>query len=132
MYKIFKEVILSGDFELSSMLRKIDTMWVKNKITDEEKNELITLARENADPTLSIDIIARLDDHEMRLRKLEEGGTSPAPPSEEYPNFEPNHVYLNGDKVTFEGKKYICKLPEHVDKTTWSPKDYPPYWQEVI
>lgn len=135
MYEIIKSVINSRDFELSDMLKKINTMWVKGKITEIQMNELIELARKNADPNMSVDISGRIDDLEARVRKLEEAGSvqpDPGPGGDpEYPNFQPNHVYVKGDKVTFNGKKYVCILNEYTDKTTWSPGDYPDYWQEV-
>ena len=36
----------------------------------------------------------------------------------------------NGAGVTFESKKYDCIAPEGV-VCTWSPAEYPTYWQEV-
>lgn len=132
MYDVVKSVILSKRFELSDMLKKIDTLWVQGSLADEQKDELIKLARENADPAMSNDIMAQLEDHENRLRKLEAGSEGGgAQPSTEYPEFVPNRVYVKGDKVTFEGRKYVCILNEYTDRTTWSPKDYPAYWQEV-
>ncbi len=130
MYDIIKSVIQSRRFELSDMLRKIDTLWVQGNITDEQRTELINLARENADPEMSNDLAARIEDHERRLRTLEGGGT--VPPTSEYPEYQPNRVYVKGDKVMFKGKKYICVLNEYTDKTTWSPEDYPGYWQQTL
>ena len=53
MYEIIQNVIQSGRYELSDMLKKIDTMWIQGEITEEEKTELVKLAQENADPTSS-------------------------------------------------------------------------------
>ena len=36
MYSVLKNVIMSGNFVLSDMYNKIDTMWIKGKITEEE------------------------------------------------------------------------------------------------
>ena len=51
-------------------------------------------------------------------------------PSEEYPEFKQptgaHDVYMTGDKVTFEGKHYICLK----DNTAHSPKDLPNAWKE--
>lgn len=136
MYEIVKSVILNQRYELSSMLRKIDTLWVQDSLNDEQKSELVSLAREKADPAMSIDIMGRLDDIDARVRKLESknpgGGEVDPGVDPEYPEFQPNHVYMKGDKVTFEGKKYECVLNEYTDKTTWSPGDYPAYWREVV
>ena len=41
MYEIIKQVILSGDYELSDMLNKIKKNCVRGDITDEQETELI-------------------------------------------------------------------------------------------
>ena len=55
-------------------------------------------------------------------------------PSVEYPEYKQptgaHDAYYNGDKVTFEGKKYICIAPEDT-ACVWSPSDYPAYWKLV-
>lgn len=53
MYQVIKNVINSGDYELEALLSRIDTMFVREKITEEQEVELIRLARENADPVNS-------------------------------------------------------------------------------
>lgn len=54
-----------------------------------------------------------------------------ADPSIEYPDFKQptgaHDAYNTGDKVTFNGKHYICKM----DACTWSPSDYPAAWELV-
>lgn len=50
MYEIIKSIIDSGEFELSDMIKKIDTYWIQSDITDEERTNLIALAREKANP----------------------------------------------------------------------------------
>lgn len=131
MYDIAKSVIMSKRFELSDMLKKIDTLWVQGSLTDDQKTELVDLARQNADPAMSADILARLEDIETRLRKLETGSDGGELPSPEYPEYVSGRVYRKGDKVTYKGQKYICVLNEYTDSTTWSPEAYPVYWQEV-
>ena len=48
MYEIIKNVILSKNFKLEDLLSKIDVIWLQSKLSDEEKQALIDLARENA------------------------------------------------------------------------------------
>ena len=43
MYDIVKNVIISGDFRLSDMQTKIDTLWVQGDLTEDERNELIAI-----------------------------------------------------------------------------------------
>ncbi len=49
MYEIIKQVILSGDYELSDMLNKIKKNCVRGDITDEQETELIALAKGKGD-----------------------------------------------------------------------------------
>lgn len=50
MREIIKEVISSGVYNLSDLLRKINTLWLQASLTDQERDELIQLAQENANP----------------------------------------------------------------------------------
>ena len=50
MYDIIKTVISSGRYELSDMLGKIDTIWLQGGLTEEQRTELVELARQNALP----------------------------------------------------------------------------------
>ena len=127
MYDIIKNVIESGRFELVDISKKIDTIWLQSYITDEQREELVELAREKADISQEVDILAKLEDHEQRLRKLEEGGSEP---SDEYPEYIVGHWYYKDDKITFNEKKYICIAPNG-QVCTWSPDEYPAYWQLV-
>ena len=56
-------------------------------------------------------------------------------PSVEWPEWKQptgaQDAYYKGDKVIFEGAKYICIAPEGV-AVVWDPVTYPAYWQEVI
>ena len=136
MYEIIKSVIDSGRYDLSDMLKKIDTIWLQGDITDEQKEELVGFAREKATPENSyaplqkqIDDLATLvADINTRLKTLE--GREPVP-SEEYPPYvQPtgaHDAYNTGDKITENGKKYTCKM----DGCVWPPSVYPDAWEEV-
>ena len=50
MYEAIKNAINNTEFELKATIEKIDTLWIENKITEEQRNELIELAREKANP----------------------------------------------------------------------------------
>ena len=128
MYQIIKNVINSKNYELTSMLKKIDVIWMQNDITDEQRTELIDLARANADMTATMDLYKLVEDLDKRVRALEQGGAST--PVEQYPTFEVGKTYRNGDKVTFEGKHYKCICPSY-SQCVWSPKDYPDYWKQI-
>lgn len=138
MYKIIKDVIESKNYELEDILYKINKMWVESAITEEEKTELDNLARQNANVENSYapiqeqinQIFFILDSIDNRIKKLEEI-EEPTEPTEEYPEYKQptgaHDSYKNGDKITYKGKKYICKM----DNCVWSPEVYPQAWKEV-
>ena len=140
MYSTIKSVIDSGRYELNDMLKKIDTIWLQGGITDEQKDELVELAREKADPAQSyaplqeqIDqAFAQISALESRVSVLEAGETpEPAPEPEEWPQWvQPtgaHDAYNTGDKVTYNGKHYQSTM----DGNVWSPDSYPLGWQLV-
>lgn len=142
MYEITKNVILSKDFKLEDILNKIDTIWLQSKITDDEKLELIDMARENALAENSYKPVQEQLDNlykefnnfktevNTRLNTLE-GKEDIEEPTEEYPPFvkpeEAHDCYNEGDKITYNGKKYVCKI----NGCVWNPEAYPAGWEEV-
>ena len=140
MYTIISNVIKSGNYELNDMLRKIDTIWVQGSLTDEERDELVELARENATPEQTYAPIqeqidqafAQIKALSARVEKLEAGKTpEPSPEPEEWPAWvQPtgaHDCYNTGDKVTYNGKHYVSKINGNV----WSPSAYPQGWEAV-
>ena len=155
MFKIFKNVIENSDFDLRDILKKIEESYIKSDISEEEKTSLEELAREKAKPensyasfqkqiddlyselnTLKLTIEANAQGMSALKEAVEELGgnvTKPEiPVAEEYPEYvQPtgaHNAYKIGDKITFNEKKYICKL----DNCVWSPAEYPSAWEEVI
>ena len=74
VFEIYKNVINSGDFVLSSMEEKIETVFAQDRINAEERVELLTLASEMAKPEKQIDIIAKLAELEARIAIIEGSG----------------------------------------------------------
>ena len=127
MFNTVKNVLSQGGYNLTDILGKIENLWVKGKLTDEQQKELIALARDGAKPKNSIDVLAKLDELEKRIRALEGDGDNSD--EQTYLEFENGMWYYTGDKVSFEGENYICTAPEgHV--CVWSPKDFPAYWEK--
>ena len=151
MYEIIKNVIESGDYELKDYLHKINRMYMENEITEEQKNELDNLARENANAENSyVPLQEQIDKAFEEINLLKEtinanaigmsalkdaveklGGKIETPaeqPKEEYPqHIQPtgaHDAYNTGDKITYNGKKYIYKI----NGCVWSPKEYPNAW----
>ena len=134
MQKIIEKVIESKNYELSDMLRKIDTLWVQGKIDDAVRKSLSDKARSNATAGQGIDILAKLEEMDRRIKALEEAKTTVNPDEEPtettYPDYVAGKWYYAGDKVTFEGNVYTCIAPEGA-VCTWSPSEYPAYWEAV-
>lgn len=129
MYYIFKQVITTGLFELTDMLKKIDIQWIHGAITEDERAELVAMAQEHANVQNSIDVLKKLEELDKRVKALEDAEVI-IPDVEEYPEYEVGKWYYAGDKVTFEQKHYECIAPEGV-VCTWSPSEYPAYWKLI-
>lgn len=129
MYNIVKNVINKGGFDLSALLHKINTLWVQDDLSDEQKNELFELAREGADKKYSVEVLSKIEELDRRITALEKAGAGELP-AVEYPDFVVGKWYYAGDTCTFERKKYICIAPDGV-ACVWSPADYPTYWKET-
>lgn len=140
MYEIIKSVIQSKDYELRNMLYKINKMYIESAITEAQKTELDELARTNANAENSYatvkdqieNIYKEIDTLKSRVSSLEknEGTEEPTEP-EEYPEYKQptgaHDAYNAGDKITYNNKKYICKM----DGCVWSPEEYPQGWEKV-
>lgn len=129
MYEIIKSVIKSGRYELTDMLTKIDTLWVQGSLTDDQRAELVSIAREGADTTQAVNVLEKLSDLDRRVKALE-SASAESEPKEEYPEYVAGKWYYKDDKITHSGKRYICIAPDGV-VCVWSPEEYPAYWQEV-
>lgn len=142
MYEIIKDVIDSGDYELKDILYKINKMWIESAITEEQKTKLDNMARTNANAENSYasmqeqinNIYTIIDKIQADIKELkgEEGTEEPTEPVEEYPEYiQPtgaHDAYNTGDKITYNGKKYVCKM----DGCVWNPDTYPQGWEEVV
>ena len=110
IYVILKSVIESGEYRLSDMATRIDTVWAEGKLTDAQRTELhaLTQSRLTPDseaPALAAQVAAltaRMADMEARLTALEGGGEA-----EEWPAWEPwdgvSARYKQGAQVTHNG-----------------------------
>lgn len=129
MYDTIKSIINNGTYELNDILNKINVMWLQSKITEEQKEELTELARENANISSEVDVVTKLQELDERVKALEKQEvTTPQP--EEYPEYVVGKWYYKDDKITFEGQKYVCIAPQE-QVCTWSPEGYPTYWQLI-
>lgn len=125
MKEIFKNVIESGAFNLTDILKKIDTHHISGKLTDDDRDELIVMARQRASAEHSTDVFAKLLELERRVTALESGSVPTV--SETPKEYVPGMWCYGGDKVMFKGEIRTCTAPEGV-VCTWSPDEYPAYW----
>lgn len=137
MQKVIEKVIEAKNFELSDILKKIDTLWVQGSLTEEQRKSLIDKARNNANMQNSINVFAKLEELDRKVLELEEevkalkadGSLSGDEETEEtIPEYVAGKYYYNGDKVFHEGSIYTCTAPEGV-VCVWSPSEYPAYWK---
>ena len=80
MYDIIKNVINRGDFNLSKVMEKVNTLWLEDVLADEQRDELIDLARNNAKPENNL--LEKIAELEARICTLEEDNPSNITPME--------------------------------------------------
>lgn len=125
MYKAIETVINEGNYVLSDLIGKIDYFYAKGSLTESEHAELVAKARSSAAPSKEIDLFAKLQELEARIKALEEGKTES--PETTVDEFVSGKWYYTGDKCKWNGITYTCSAPEGV-ACVWSPSDYPAYW----
>jgi hypothetical protein len=132
MYNIF-ESAMSTQFDLSAMIDKINRHNIMGALTDDERDKLVNLAREKANPAGGLDVMKKLQEMEERIRALEEakitGGESSN--AEKIDPYEDGKWYKNGDKISWNSKVYVCVNVPEGHYCTWNPDVYPAYWELV-
>lgn len=128
IYEIIKSTIENKNYDLTGILEKIEKRCFEGQLTEEQRDELVTLARDNAEAKNSVDVFAKLQELEARIKAMEEQKTDE--PTEEYPEYVVGKWYYNGDKISYKGKNYECIAPKGT-VCTWDPDEYPAYWKEV-
>ena len=125
--EMFEQVIQLGNYDLKTLLDRIDQYHIEGRLTDEERLDLIMQARKGAEP--EYDYAGEINALWAAVRALQQNVSPPAV-EDEWPEFvQPTGAgtaYQVGDKITFRGEKYICILAHCV----WSPADYPAGWQK--
>ena len=128
MKTIFEQVIARGGFDLTAMLARIDEYHIEGKLDDDERDALYAVARENAkaqyDYASEIESLwTAVRDIRDRLTALEgESTEEPDEPADEWPEYvQPtgaHDAYQAGDKITFNGQRYVCRLANCVCRRT--------------
>lgn len=142
MFDYVMRLINSGDYELASMLDRIYKLFAAGRVSEDESNQLIDAARENADCCDSLPPVTNrlmnceksLKALEKRVKALEEASGEEEPePEDEYPAWHAptgaHDAYFAGDKMTYtDRKRYTCIAPDGV-ACVWGPDVMPSYWQ---
>lgn len=138
-YNSFATLIKAGGYKLADIRERINGIADRGEVTLEERDKLLKLAQEHANPLNETDKSVLLAEHDRRIRKLEErlaaleGGETDVPTDENGDIIIPDYVagkwYYAGNKVTWQDKVYVCVAPENTP-CVWSPTEYPAYWSE--
>lgn len=133
MFETVKQSIMGGAFELANLLHRIDVLYASAALTDEEREKLIELAREHANPDNGLPGIAdRVSALEIRVAALEQAsGDNDTVTDDEWPEYvkptSKDEYYNKGDKITFNGKHYTCAK----NNVANSPAELPKSWEYV-
>lgn len=135
MYEIIKNVIEKQGYDLRDILYKIAKMYIEGYITEEEKEELEEMARNNAKSENSYaPLQEQIDDLYSKyeeLYKLIKTDEPENPVEEEYPEYKQptgaHDAYNTGAKITFKGERWEALQ----DGLVWSPEEYPQGWKLI-
>ena len=142
MFETFQTIINAGGYDLADLSERIKTLYAMGELTEEEMKQLLDSAAANANqdamlPDMSERVGAletRIAAVEERVGKLEAGGVEPVEPEEpvdEWPEWvrptSKDTQYRKGDKVTFNGRHYLCVK----NNVSSSPDEDPKRWQLV-
>ena len=130
MFSEVMQIVDAGNYELVDFLHRLDVLYAKGKLTEDEYDSAIDAAREHADPEKSKpEELARLTALEVAVRDLtdrvaalESGGDTPETPVSEYID---GYQYKKGERCIWEGKIYEWALDV---PGVWSPGAYPGGW----
>lgn len=136
MKSIFTKVIQRGGYDLNGLLKRIDEYHVSGKLTDADREELITAARGEASP--GMDVNAEIQELWAAIRGLrktlanQNGEIEDGIDESDVPEYaDPtgaHDAYYNGSIVRYKDQLYMCIAPGGV-ACVWSPDVMPDYWQ---
>ena len=142
MFATFQTIINAGGYDLTDLTQRIKTLYAMGELTEDEMKQLLDSAAANANqdamlPDVSERVGAletRIAAVEERVGKLESGGVEPGEleePADEWPEWvrptSKDTQYNKGDKVTFNGRHYMCVK----NNVSASPDEDPKRWQLV-
>jgi hypothetical protein len=93
MYEIIKNYIKTTAYNLDELTKKIDKMYIESRLTDEERDDLIAMATENAKDAVQIDLYQKVVELEHRVVFLE---------TADYAVYKAGYVTKKGEVVKFD------------------------------
>lgn len=123
MKAIFKTVISKGDYDLTTLLNKIDTYYVEGKLSEADRAELYNLAR--ATPKAQYNIQEEIEKLWSAIRELQNKEVDTDVKDFIQPTGAHNAYHI-GDRVRYKGYIYTCLL----DNCVWSPDTLPSAWEK--
>lgn len=149
MYNMIKDVIHARGYSLAEMTAKIEKRCMENKISEEERDELLALANQNALPENEkaplqrqidalfenmMEIVAEIKDLKARIANTE-GETVVPEEKEEYPQWYQWEgigpiPWQKESKCSHNGKNYVSPVNNNI----WEPGApgvYENIWKEV-
>lgn len=133
MFNVLKYQVETMDFNLTEMKKKISNAYAWDEVTEDEYNELMQLANQNAKPDgMTADLQSQINALAERVKALEEGksddgkdegGDDDGGEDDNIKAWEPWDgitrplPYQKGSKVTHKGKTWISG----VDNNIWEP-----------
>ena len=142
MFETFQTIINAGGYDLADLTERIKTLYALGELSNDEMTQLLDSAAANANqdamlPDMSERVGAletRIAAVEERVGKLEAGGVEPVEPedpADEWPEWvrptSKDTQYNKGDKVTFNGRHYMCVK----NNVSSSPEEDSKRWQLV-
>ena len=74
IFDIYKSAIQLGRYNANDMEAKIESMYASDRITAEERVELLRMCDDHADDRYQLDIVAKLAELEERIARIESAG----------------------------------------------------------
>jgi gamma-glutamylcyclotransferase (GGCT)/AIG2-like uncharacterized protein YtfP len=90
-----ESAIRRGDYVLSVIEERIDRLWVDDKLSNDDRDELIQLAAENARDVFQTDTLDRLAALELRVYNLEN-------PVDQFPVWQKGQTSIKGQVYRFD------------------------------
>jgi hypothetical protein len=129
MKNVFKAVIEKGGYDLTGILKKIDTYHIEGKLSDAEKEELYALARK--EPQAQYDFSEEIEKLWVAVRELqraEKDDESFESVSDWKQPSGGHDSYMVGDIVKYTDGRIYKSL---IDNNVWSPETYPNGWEVI-